>query len=179
MNCVGLEWKDINFKKKQLKIVRTSQCVPNMGIITKQPKTHSSLRVIDLSDTAIILLKNYQKWQIQERFRLGDKWVDTDRLFCQWNGTPIHPDTITGWFRDFIKRNNLPKVTIHSLRHTNATLLIASGTDIRTIAGRLGHAQTSTTVNTYSHVIQSANRVAADRLDAMLNLNEQQGSQVV
>lgn len=110
---------------------------------------------------------------------LGDKWVDTDRLFCQWNGMPIHPDTITGWFHDFIERNNLPKVTIHSLRHTNATLMIASGTDIRTIAGRLGHAQTSTTVNTYSHVIQSANRVAADKLDAMLTIPEQQGSKVV
>ncbi len=175
----GLEWKDINFDKKQLRVARASQCVPHKGIITKEPKTRSSLRVIDLSDTAIILLKNYQKWQTKEKFMLGDKWVDTDRLFCQWNGKPIHPDTITGWFRDFVKRNNLPKVTIHSLRHTNATLLISSGTDIRTIAGRLGHAQTSTTVNTYSHVIQSANRVAADRLDALLTLPEEQGSKVV
>ena len=138
------------------------------------------MRVIDLSDTAILLLKVYRNWQTQERFKLGDKWVDTDRLFCQWNGNPIHPDTITGWFRDFVNRNNLPKVTVHSLRHTNATLMIASGTDIRTVAGRLGHAQTSTTTNTYSHVIQSANRVAADRLDAMLKVEEEQrGAEIV
>ena len=73
--------------------------------------------------------------------------------------------------RKILKRHNLPHISIHSLRHTNATLLIAGGADLRTVSKRLGHADMTTTANIYTHAIQSADERAAQVLDAMLPVN--------
>ena len=116
------------------------------------------------------MLKEYRKWQIEQRFKAGSEWIDTDRLFTQWNGLPIYPDTVTDWFSKFIKRNDLPYVTLHSLRHTNATLMIAEGMDVCVVSKRLGHASSSTTLNIYAHALQSKDKVAADSLENVLNL---------
>ena len=67
-----------------------------------------------------------------------------------------------------LEKNGLPRVTLHSLRHTNATLLISGGVDVRTVSGRLGHSQASTTMNIYAETIQSAEAAAADVLDNIL-----------
>jgi Site-specific recombinase XerD len=85
---------------------------------------------------------------------------------------PIHPDTVTSWFKDFVKKNNLPDITLHSLRHTNASLMIANGVDLRTVSKRLGHAQVSTTTNIYSHAIKSADERAADVLGDILTVKK-------
>jgi integrase len=166
----GLKWEDINFNDQILSVRRSVQALPDMGLIEKLPKTNSSIRTMKLSNEAIILLKEYKKWQAEQRIKLGDIWVNNDYLFTQWNGEVMHPDTLTGYFSKFAKRNNLPKgISLHSLRHTNATLLIAGGMPIRTVAGRLGHAQTSTTTNIYAHALQSADAKSAEVLEDMLN----------
>lgn len=113
----------------------------------------------------------------EQRIKLGDQWQETDRLFTMWNGTPIHPDTLTSWFEDFIKHNPaLPNVHVHSLRHSNATPMIAGGTNVRTVSRRLGHSQTSTTMNIYSHAIQSADEAAADTLGDILKPTKEKQS---
>lgn len=61
----------------------------------------------------------------------------------------------------------------HSLRHTNASLLIAAHAPITTVSGRLGHAQTSTTLNIYASAIQSADAAAADALEGIIHIREQ------
>ena len=91
-----------------------------------------------------------------------------NKVFKARNGSPIHPDSITGWFHRFIEKNNFPKISIHSLRHTNATLLIAGGTDIKTVANRLGHSTPATTGNIYAHAIKSADEAAAQKLNDIL-----------
>ncbi len=159
---LGLEWKDIDFEKSTINICRNSVYLPGKGIFTETPKTQKSIRTIKLPEESMDMLRQYRAWQLRERLRLGDQWKDCDRLFTKWNGIPMHPSTVTGWFSDFAKRADLPKgVSIHSLRHTNATLLIAAGTNIRTVSARLGHAQTSTTTDIYAHAIQSADAAAA------------------
>lgn len=165
---LGLEWKDIDYNNKTMNIVRSSAYVNRKGMITKDTKNLSSTRIIDLSDSAIILLKNYQKWQNERRLAMGNQWHNTDRLFTKTNGLPMNVDTIGQWFKKFISKTDLPHVTLHSLRHTNATLMIATGADIRSISGRLGHSNTSTTLNIYSHFIESKNREIADKLQEML-----------
>jgi integrase len=107
-------------------------------------------------------------WQNVTRLKVGQGWEEHNRLFTQEDGKPIHPDTITGWFRDFIAKTDLPKISIHSLRHTNITLLIAAGVPLRTVSYRAGHAQTSTTANIYSHAICTADEMAAGALDDIL-----------
>lgn len=164
----GLEWKDIDFENQVMHVCRSAQYIGNKTMITKEPKTKSGIRHFSLSIHAIVLLKSYRRWQLEQKFKAGDRWNECNRLFTSWDGSPIHPDTITDWFSKFIKKSNLPYVTLHSLRHTNATLMIAEGTDVCTVSRRLGHANTATTLNIYAHALKSKDREAANTLDNVL-----------
>lgn len=168
----GLEWKDIDMEKAVLSIHRNAVYLPGKGICDNDPKTKSSIRSIKIPQPCIPMLREYRAWQTEQRLKVGDLWEDKGRVFTRWDGKPLHPDTLTNWFSTFIKRHDLPCITFHGLRHTNATLLIAAGTNLRTVAGRLGHAQTSTTANIYAHAIQSADVAAADMLGDILTINK-------
>jgi len=162
---MGLEWHDINYDKRTISINRTSQYLPGKGVFTKEPKTELSKRVITIPDSIVMLLRNYAQHQTDERERLANLWKPSGRLFTTWDGSPMNPDTITDWFAKFIKLHNLPHVTFHGLRHTNVSLLIADGIDVRTIASRVGHANPTTTLNLYSHMLRKSDQIAADSLE--------------
>ena len=81
---------------------------------------------------------------------------------------PLHPDTITGAFRRLSDRVGLPGVRLHDLRHLHATQLLAAGVPVRTVSGRLGHANAATTLNVYAHFLQASDRDAADVIAALL-----------
>lgn len=102
----------------------------------------------------------------------NDKVVDNDMLFTKWDGEPMDPDIISTWFPKFLTEHGLPQVHFHSLRHTNASILIAAHTPITTVSGRLGHAQTSTTLNYHASAIQSADAAAADTLEGIIKVRE-------
>lgn len=112
------------------------------------------------------MLLEYKEWQDRQKQKMGDAWLDKDdRIFTSDLGEPIFPGSITQWFSKFIKRSGLPKVTVHSLRHTYASLMIADGVPLVIVSHNLGHAQQSTTSNIYSHVIASAEAKAAQTFD--------------
>lgn len=164
----GLTWSDIDFKNGLIDINKTSLYLPEQGIFDDRTKTQSSNRVIKVSSEVIEILKQHKLEQAKTRFLLGDRWTESGKVFTQSEGKPIHPDTITGWFAQFIQRHNLPPIHLHSLRHTNATLLIAGGADLRTVSKRLGHSNMTTTGNIYTHAIQTADERAADLLQDIL-----------
>jgi len=159
---LGLEWKDIDFEKGIVHIKRASNYTKENGIYTGSTKTETSVRKISITKELISLLKEYKKWQNEQRLKKGDKWIDTDRLFTQENGLPMHPDTPDKWFKKFLRQNNLPPITIHGLRHTNASIMIANNVDIITVAGRLGHADKSTPVRIYGHMLNTKEKQAAE-----------------
>lgn len=161
----GLEWKDIDFQKKTIYIRRTSQYV-NRQIITKSTKTDKSTRLLTIDDYSLDLLKEYKEWQDKKIAEAGRIWQDCDRLFTKAEGTPIHPDTIGDWWDKFQKKNGLKHHSLHSLRHTNASLLIACNTDVVTVSGRLGHSNPNTTLKVYSHMFKARDMVAAQNLAA-------------
>jgi len=165
----GLKWKDIDFFNGTISVRRSLQYVPGRGLFEKCTKNDSSCRTISFSKDLNDILKEYMKWQAKQKENAGDLWDNQDWIFTTWNGAPINPDSVTAWFNKFIKSTNLPRVTVHGLRHTNATLLIGAGVDIRTVANRLGHSQTSTTTNIYAHAIKSADKTAAEKLSNVLN----------
>ena len=115
------------------------------------------------------MLKNHKISQTKQRIQCGDKWIDTDYLFTSWNGAPLHPDTIGGWFRKFVKKYNFPNISIHSLRHTAATMLLMNGLPIKSVSSRLGHANAVTTSQIYSHALQSVDEKAAEIMDDILS----------
>ena len=115
---------------------------------------------------------------------LGLHWSDVDfeqslisfkenLLYTPETGKPLNPDSFSKKFIDFIKahQDDLPYVSVHSMRHTNATLMISSHVAITTVAARLGHANTSTTAKIYAHAIKSADEAAAETLEDLLNPN--------
>ena len=99
----------------------------------------------------------------------GDSWHATDRIVTSRDGKEVFPDTLTRWFSKFIEKNDLPKTSLHSLRHTHATLLIACGIPLKTVSARLGHASPTTTSNIYLHAIQSLNAAAAEAINDILS----------
>ncbi len=164
---MGLEWQDIDFEKGIINIERTSQYVSGIGVITKEPKNETSKRVISAPQTLLQLLKQYKTCQTEQRMKVANLWQESNRLFTTCNGSPMFPDSISNWFCDFIKENNLPHITFHGLRHTSASILIDQGLNIKAVSNRLGHANTSTTMNIYAHALKSADKQAADIMDNM------------
>ena len=166
---VGLVWSDIDFDNNTIAIQRSVQYLPDMGTFTSDTKTKSSRRVIKAPASAIHALKLYRTWQRKIFLSIGKHWDDAGQVFVTQNGTPMHPDTLTSWFGSFIKTTDLPQIHIHSLRHTNATLQIANGVAVTTVAGTLGHSTANTTTKVYAHAIQSAAAASAEMMDNLLN----------
>lgn len=165
----GLTWQDIDFTHNLISITKASLYLPEYGVFDDSTKNKSSERVIQVPQEMTDLLKLYQKEQNIIRLSMGDKWVNSGKIFTTQYGAPMHPDTLSDWFKKFIRKNNLPDIHLHSLRHTNATLLIASGTNIRTVAKRLGHSTPTTTGNIYAHAIKTADEMAAEKLANIFN----------
>lgn len=166
--ALGLEWEDVDMETGVITIRRTSQYTPEKGTFTDDTKTETSKRSIRIPDDMVSLLKQHYIEQSRQRLRLGTKWEQSERLFTQWNGVPMCPNSPYTWLQRFLDRHGLERVNLHSIRHTNATLLIGQGVNVRTVAGRLGHSQTSTTMNIYAHQLQSADAAAADALAGVL-----------
>ena len=165
----GLDWKDIDFKTGIVHVTKAIQYTPGKGVYEDTTKTRQSNRAIRLPDDMLELLKEYRAEQSSVRLAMGNQWHDSGKIFTAENGGIINPDTLSSWFREFIKRHNLPDAHIHTLRHVSATLLIAGGVDIATVSKRLGHASKSTTLNLYTHAIKSADEAAAETLQNILN----------
>lgn len=179
----ALRWSDIDFEKGTLSIKRTVQSIPGIGLVFNAPKTRRGKRCLRIGADCVELLQEYRRYQKVERFRIGSAWVrkvtlengkvvDNDMLFTKWNGEPMDPDIISSWFPKFLEAHDLPSIHFHSLRHSNASILIAAHVPITTVSGRLGHAQTSTTLNFYASAIQSADAAAADALEGVIKIRE-------
>lgn len=161
----GLEWKDIDFENKTMTIQRSVQDIVGFGLITKEPKTENSKRTISMPDKLIAYLKEYKGWWDNKKYYLGDRWKDTDRLFCTEDGTDISPGLFRVWLQKTLAKAGLPKVSLHSLRHTNITLQLIAGVDMKTVSARAGHSKTSTTSDFYSHFIKNSDIHASEILN--------------
>lgn len=163
---LGLRWQDIDLDNGVVHIVQTSNYVSGTGVYVSTPKTEESTRFLRVSRTAILILLEYRTWQDEMKAKIGDAWEGTDgRVFTNEVGHPLFPTSLTQWMGKFIKRTGLPSSSVHSLRHTYASLLIADGTPVVVVSSNLGHAQVSTTSDIYSHIISSAEAKAVEVMD--------------
>ena len=165
---MGLEWQDVDFKNGIISINRSSQYLADMGVFTKVPKTESSIREIAIPEFIVSLLEEYKLWYEEQKSIYSELWTNSDRLFVQADGKPMHPSTISKWFVKYVGQIGLPVINFHGLRHTNASLLVAQNIDIAVISARLGHAQISTTLDFYVHPLLSHNRKAGYALENLL-----------
>lgn len=175
---LALEWSDIDFENDTVTVSKSVSVVAGQQI-TKQPKTKTSNRTVSIPHFLTQRIKAMKRERIKYRLSLGDYWQGAEWLFIQENGRQMNYTTPYAAFQDAIARYNagkpvaaqLPAIPFHGLRHTSATLLIASKQDVRTVSARLGHAQASTTMNIYAHALQETDRKAARALETMLAKN--------
>ena len=122
-------------------------------------------------------LREYKRWQdsFAEKVRSkGTKWEDSGRVFASNTGGNINPGTVTSWSHRFMTDNDLPYVSIHGLRHTNATLMIFQGMPLTTAADRLGHSTSATTAKIYVHPIAEASARAAEYFDDLFDRQDEE-----
>lgn len=181
---IALTWKDIDFDTNTIHINK-STCRVNGQIITKEPKTKGSVRSINIPSSVSAMAKAWKKEQLEYRLMIGTQWKGGDmsccNIFIQWNGIQMGLETPYQAFKRIIANYNahcsndaekLPDIPLHGLRHTSATLLISSNKmDVMTVSKRLGHNNTSTTLNIYAHAYEELDKKAAVTLDDMLTNN--------
>ena len=168
----GLRWSDIDWRHRTIHVQRTVVKLSGQKIFTKEPKTASGNRRVYISKEMCKLLKAWKQecaWQMEQAE--GQTLTEEDYLFRQPSGDPMVPTTFTFRFKKILKENGLPQnLSVHSLRHTNASLLIAQGVDVRTVAGLLGHSQPSTTLDIYAHAFDKTKREAQEKLGKVMGL---------
>ena len=161
----GLRWDDIDFNHNRLNVSNQRQYISGYGVIDKPPKTEAGIRPVTVSPTVLILLKAYRKVQKENRLLMGNLWKDTPYVFIHDDGSPLHPHRPYKWFMEFLQRHKLPKITFHSLRHTNASMMISQGADVVTVSGRLGHSDKRVTLNVYSHMFAANEEMVANKMN--------------
>jgi len=176
---LGLEYKDFDFNNKIVTINRTSNYYEKVGTYTDSPKTKKSQRCLRLNDDLIALILKFRDWQDKERARLGSQWVNTDRLFTQWNGLPMGHNAPQLFFKRFCKKTGMRYINVHSWRHFFASALINSGLDVVSVQNCLGHVSPLVTLGTYSHAFNKANARATEAISNTISLVGGNNQQII
>jgi integrase len=167
---LALKWSEVDLENLTLRVRNTLE-ETKLGLRFKSPKTKNARRTISLPLFAVDVLRDHKANQDALRLRLG-VGSDEDRLvfetFLQDEFGPIRPRNVTKSFDRFIKTVDVPRVTLHGLRHTHATSAIRAGENIVAVSRRLGHAKPSITLNVYSHLIEGDDAYIAVNLDSRL-----------
>jgi len=164
----GLKWANVNLDNQQLQVVNTLQRITGQGLMNGQPKTERSRRSIALSVDTVALLHKIRGRQITQKLEVIDAWTDSGYVFTDASGMPVDPNRATRAFKKVVSTTGLPKLTIHGLRHTHATILLEQGVNPKVVSERLGHASVATTMDIYSHVLPDMQEKAALAIDAAL-----------
>jgi integrase len=163
---LGLKWEDVDLDRGVVSIRRILQRTSAGIKLVDQTKTAHSRRSVNISPTTVDVLKSHQVKQKEEMIRYN--YRDADLVFTSRNGNPIEPRNLRVYFKKIAKQVDLPLIRFHDLRHTHATLLLQQGVHPKIVSERLGHASISMTLDTYSHVIPSMQKEAADTFDQIL-----------
>lgn len=163
--------EDINFEKGIVTINKTTQRI-NHVIIEDTPKNNSSIRKVYISNPTIEIMKEYKIYYDNIKDQLGDKWLGSKKVFTTVDGDYMHTDTARTTFKKFLIKYNLPIINFHALRHTSASLQLSRGISIVDISKRLGHSETSTTLNIYSHAFNSGNEKIVNEFNNIFNTKE-------
>lgn len=133
-----------------------------------QPKTDRSRWTIGLSAGAVEVLRRNRAGQAEQRLAAGPLWQERDFVFSNPDGTPISGERVSKDFMKIVRSNDLPYLTLHGLRHTAASLMIAGNVHARAIADILGHSSISITMDVYGHLLNDTQRDAVKVLDEQL-----------
>jgi integrase len=172
--ALGLRWSDVDLEDGVARITRTLittdvQRKGSPGFGWGTPKTAKGRRSVALDPATVAALKAHRTRQLQERMALGAGYVDEDLVVAEVDGRQMHPKRLSYHFERESNRAGLPAIRLHDLRHTHVTLALKAGVHPRIVQERLGHANVSITLDTYSHVDLDMQAAAAARVAALIS----------
>ncbi len=165
----ALRWCDVDLDKRFVRIERSVSATASAGVVIKSTKTGKP-RVVSLTTQAVDALVERRAHAARTAAAAGRDLEESELVFAidQSGERPWRPDMVTGRWTRLRKEIGLSHVRLHDLRHFVATELLTAGIDLRTVANRLGHARTSTTLDIYWGFVPARDRDAADHLDSVL-----------
>jgi integrase len=165
----ALRWSNIDLDSRTLRIEQSLEQT-RAGLRFKAPKTKHGLRSMALPASVISELRAHWRTQNEQRLALGiGRSTPTDLVFPAWDGRPLMPNTLSREWSRAIAAIGGRQISLHALRHTHASSLIAAGVDILTVSRRLGHANPTITLGVYGHLYGNTDDRAAQAIDAMLS----------
>ena len=165
--CLALSWNDINFEEMTISIEHNLADVGGKHWLTT-PKTESSIRTIGMSQTLADIFREQKKYQEQLIKALGDDFSHPEMVFTSANGNYRDRSSLGTSLKRFLRGTEFDFLTLHSLRHCNATLLLNSGVDLKVVSDHLGHCDIGVTANIYADVLKSTKAKVADLVSLKL-----------
>jgi integrase len=164
--ALGLRLQDLDLDRGLLTVRQTVVACKGAAIV-QEPKSKAASRTVRLPAETVAALRAHRKRQA-ERQLAAETWVDGDLVFSTRTGKPINPRHVLRSFAAIVNRAGVPRISIHDLRHTHATLLLRDGVPVKVVSERLGHAQASITLDVYAHVMSDMQEQAVDSIGAAL-----------
>jgi integrase len=164
---LGLHWSEVDFDASLVRVRWQLKREEGQWVL-KQPKTRRSRRQIALSASTMEVLRAHRTAQVEERLRQGPAWEDHELVFCTRLGRPLSARNIVRAFLGLLEKGGIRRVRFHDLRHTAATLLLASRVNPKVVSEMLGHASVAITLDIYSHVIPDMQQDAAAMMEQVL-----------
>ena len=167
--ALALRWSDIDGRDA---VISRSLTQTRAGLQFKGTKTERPRRV-NLPESLLMSLEDHRTKQGELRQQFGPTYrADLDLIFANPDGTSLKPDTISATVSLLCRRLGLPKgVSLHTLRHSHGSVLLADGVDLATVSERLGHSSIRVTADIYSHALRGRDREAAQRWDDFMSRN--------
>ncbi|MFC1952870.1 tyrosine-type recombinase/integrase [Chloroflexota bacterium] len=166
---LALRWQDIDLLLLHISVNRSLHQIKGGQTIFRQPKTEKSRRLVSLTPSTVSVLKEHQDVQNNLRESLGiPRLAEDDMVFCQYNGKPLLPNTVTHNWIKLVRRAGLTGIRFHDARHTHASLMLKQGVHPKIVQERLGHSSIQITLDTYSHVTPGLQQAAANKFDDMI-----------
>ncbi len=163
----GLRWQDVDFQGGLVRVRQNILRIPKLGRITKPTKNSGSARAVTVDAHVVEILKAL-KAELEPHKVLGEAWEKYDLVFPSEAGTPLEDRRIHLVFKRLCEKAEVKKIRPYDLRHCSASFLLAAGVHPKVVAERLGHSSVTLTLNTYSHLLPSIQRDAAETLGKLL-----------
>jgi integrase len=165
--ALGLSWEDIDLEAGRLSIKKTL-IMNGYKTMLSTPKTKKGRRLIVLDPATVSALRKLRTEQMKVHLRQGLSWRESQPVFVTEAGHPYHPERVSKLFAQAAKQAGLPRIRLHDLRHTYATLALGAGVHPKVISERLGHASIAITLDCYSHCLPTISEEAAARVAALV-----------
>lgn len=165
--CLGLAWEDIDFENNTISINHTLTDIGGKHELT-DPKTESSIRIIGMGQELKKVLLAQKEYIEKLKYALGDDFAHPEMVFVSARGNYRDRNSVYQSLKRFTKGTEFEDMTLHQLRHCNATMLLNSGIDLKVVSEHLGHCDVNVTADIYADVLRKTKARTAEQIELCL-----------